>query len=449
MANVYNKNRAKPGKKAAWYARFRDATGRWVDRSTRARTKAEAQRIAAQWQRTAWQIQQGLELPKADGSWTVDDLMTWWLEHYQKKTASYGRTRSAVRKHIIGSTLGRVQLKRVTHGQVEALLCAKDKSLSARTVNHLRGFLETAFNTAIDAEVYRGANPIARVKRRKTAAPRHDYLRSHEVSPLLDALAPRWRHLFAAAIYAGLRKGELLALRKEDVDLAAGHIVVRRSHHREQTKNRKAQVVPIHDQLRPHLLAAIDASPSPWVFPRPDGSQMRVDHNLVGILRSAMRLAGIVERYEHVCRRKGCGHVETDQGDRLRPCPACSMKLWPRAIVRKIRFHDLRHTCATLLLQSGADLHAVSKIMRHSDVRITLEVYGHLAPDYLRRELDKLSIPAGSGLAGPVTTGWPPPGFAADLLHDGGQAKRRGRDPCDKRPESRPFTWLRGQDLNL
>lgn len=69
------------------------------------------------------------------------------------------------------------------------------------------------------------------------------------------------------------------------------------------------------------------------------------------------------------------------------------MKLWPKAKVRPIRFHDLRHTTASLLLMAGANPAAVQRILRHSDPRITTEVYGHLVPDYLRRaEIDRLSF---------------------------------------------------------
>jgi integrase len=60
--------------------------------------------------------------------------------------------------------------------------------------------------------------------------------------------------------------------------------------------------------------------------------------------------------------------------------------------VRPIRFHDLRHTTASLLLMAGANPAAVQRILRHSDPRLTTEVYGHLVPDYLRAEIDRLSF---------------------------------------------------------
>jgi excisionase family DNA binding protein len=64
--------------------------------------------------------------------------------------------------------------------------------------------------------------------------------------------------------------------------------------------------------------------------------------------------------------------------------------MFPVGDVRKIRFHHLRHTTASLLLMSGAELAAVQRIMRHQDPRITTEVYGHLAADYLKREVERL-----------------------------------------------------------
>jgi Phage integrase family len=55
-----------------------------------------------------------------------------------------------------------------------------------------------------------------------------------------------------------------------------------------------------------------------------------------------------------------------------------------------LRFHDLRHTTASLLMMGGANPAAVQRILRHSDPKITTEVYGHLAPGYLRDEIERL-----------------------------------------------------------
>jgi integrase len=122
----------------------------------------------------------------------------------------------------------------------------------------------------------------------------------------------------------------------------------------------------------PFLRVAIDASPSGLVFPRRDGSMMRRDVNLEQTLRRALGRAGVVEGYKHVCRRKGCGHAEAATDREQRRCPKDGRKLWVRPVVRPIRFQDLRHTTASLLIMSGANLPAVQRIVRHSDPKITV-----------------------------------------------------------------------------
>src|SRR5262249_22651645 len=82
--------------------------------------------------------------------------------------------------------------------------------------------------------------------------------------------------------------------------------------------------------------------------------------------------------------------AEKAQDADLRRCPLDGRKLWPKPEVRAVRFHDTRHTTASLLTVFGANPAATQRIMRHRDPKLTMEVYGHLAPDYLRAEVDRL-----------------------------------------------------------
>src|SRR5206468_688054 len=92
-------------------------------------------------------------------------------------------------------------------------------------------------------------------------------------------------------------------------------------------------------------------------------------------LRRAMGRAGLVQGWDHVCRRKGCGHREQAADSVLRICPNCRMKLWPKAIPRRLRFHDLRGTTATLLARGGVPLVVAQRMLRHTDPRLTANVY--------------------------------------------------------------------------
>jgi Phage integrase family len=108
------------------------------------------------------------------------------------------------------------------------------------------------------------------------------------------------------------------------------------------------------------------------------------------ILRRALERAGIVTSYTHVCRRKTCRYAE-ERGDcELRPCPKCDYKLWPKGNVRHLRFHDLRATYTSAILMLGANLTSVQKLLGHSNPKITERRYGHLLPDFMKSEVDRL-----------------------------------------------------------
>ena len=215
---------------------------------------------------------------------------------------------------------------------------------------------------------------------------------------------------------------KLLGLQKSKVDLRDRLLYVARSYDRATNKSKREEVIPIATELVPFLELAIKASKSDLAFPRPDGSMMREDVDIENVLRRALARAGIVLGYDHACHRKGCGYSMRHDDDELRNCPTCNMKLWPKPLVRKIRFHDLRHTTASLLLMAGANPAAVQRILRHSDPRITTEVYGHLVPDYLRAEIDRLSFgiaPSPKPSSDSPTLGAPPTEFATSVLHPG------------------------------
>ena len=136
-----------------------------------------------------------------------------------------------------------------------------------------------------------------------------------------------------------------------------------------------------------HALAAF---PGPWLFPD-DAGDMRTNFwQPEDILRRALKRAGIVTGYTHKCRRRGCGHEETHPDAELRRCPRCKFTLWPKGNVRTIRFHDLRHTYASVLLMLGANLVSVQKLLGHSDPKITERRYGHLLPEFMSAEVNRL-----------------------------------------------------------
>jgi integrase len=444
-----------------WYLKYKDAAGRWQDKVCDAKTKGQAVELQREVQVAEDRARHGLDQrPPKDGGGTVDELVEWWVESFLAKRASYAQCIGTIRKHIIGSKLGGRRLVDVRSGHVEAFLEEKAADFSSETLNHLRGYLGRAFNVAIRTQRFTGSNPVSKVPKRKIPRKLPDYLRPEEVVPVLANVPSRWRCLFATALYTGMRKGELLGLRKEDVDLSARLITIRRSHDRDTTKGGHADAVPIAAELLPYLETAIAASATDLVFPGRDGHLLSRRVQLEQVLRRALRRANILTGYRHTCRRKGCGHVEHAPDGSIRRCPKCSMKLWPVGQVRPIRFHHIRHTTASLLMMAGADLPAVQRIMRHTDPRITTEFYGHLAPGYLRNAIDRLAFEAtpteptqrvavASAPLEPALVAALIPEFAAPLLQARKTGDREPSDASEKGPRFRCLPRSGREDSNL
>jgi len=440
MASVYQRG-------SKWYLRYRNNRGRWIDRVSTARTKTEAKRLAAELERQAERQRLGLEVRPIDDGRTLDDLMGWWLDTYSKSSSSHQRNLATIDRNITGSELGRTQLVDLSSGAIESHLQRLSDRLGPQSLNHLRRFILTAFNKAKAAGRWNGPNPAAEVIRRDIPQTNPDYLSASEVPRVLAVLAPRWIPLFATAVYTGMRRGELLGLRKRDVDFEAGLIYVRRSHRAATTKGGHADAIPIATELLPYLREAFARSPSDLVFPGPTGGMMRPDVALEGVLRRAMARAGIVEGYEHVCRAKGCRHVEHALDASERRCPAHNHRLWPKAKVRPIRFHDLRHTTASLLMMAGASTASVQRIMRHRDPRVTVDTYGHMAPEFLRSEIDRLRFNRAGGEqpapreAEPAAVNAAP--LAASLLQGDASDDSGGEEPDEDPEASRPVEVAR------
>jgi integrase len=419
MASAYEKN----GK---LYLRYKDARGKWRGKASTARTKTEAKRLANDLERAAERQRLGLEpMAPVGGGGTLRELLTWWLGEYVARLPSSRTVTSVVNLNLVNTKLSALRLIELTPGEIEKHLQSLADRLGPSSLNHLRAYLSTAFGKAKRAGRWNGPNPAFEVERRKVPKRLPDFLKTEEVPRVLAVLSDAHRPLFAAAIYTGLRKGELAGLRKADVDFGAGLVSVCRSYERDTTKGKRAAAIPIATELVPYLETAIRRSKVDLVFPGHDGEMMSENAPLEEVLRRALGRARIVEHYLHVCRKKGCTHQERATDDHERRCPTHRYRLWPKAVVRKIRFHDLRHTTASLLMMSGANPAAVQRILRHSDPKITTEIYGHLLPGYLRSEIDRLRFAPDSKDSQSVASGSKP--LATRLLPDAGSTPRTPR----------------------
>jgi integrase len=174
-----------------------------------------------------------------------------------------------------------------------------------------------------------------------------------EAAALVAALPELERAFWSTALYAGLRSGELRALRWSDVDLDNRLIHVRRS----------------------------------W----DDGGEAVLPKTNAGRRRVPVvpRLAKALERHRALTERDGDALVFG--ATEAKPLERCALTAWKTAELEPITVHQCRHTCASFLIASGLNAKAVSTILGHASISITFDRYGHLMPgseDEARDRLD-------------------------------------------------------------
>jgi integrase len=303
------------------------------------------------------------------GKQTVGEYLARWLSDSVRDTVrqrTYERYESIVRVHLVPS-IGRIKLKTLTPAHVRGLYREKlDSGLAPRTVLHIHRALSKALKQAVvDGLIPR--NAAASVK---PPQPRREEIRPlnrEQVRALFEAAdfsegnpGDRLKALCIVAVTAGLRRGELQGLKWEDIDLEAGMLQVRRT---------------------------LSEPRGGYKFEAPKsgkGRNIRLTRKATAALREhrkrqleeRLRLAGLWEDHGLVFPSSAGTPISGGNLNR-----AFKALLKRASLPQTIRFHDLRHTCATLLLRQGVNPKFVQKLLGHGDVSLTLNVYSHVLPD--------------------------------------------------------------------
>ena len=298
------------------------------------------------------------------GKMTVGDYLDRWLVDTVRgtvRTSTYERHEEIVRLHIKPS-LGRVGLKKLTPAHVRGLYSEKlDSGLAPATVRRIHSTLHKALSQAVsDGIVPRNA---ADVKAPRPAPEEIRPLSEDEARAFLDAAkqsGERFEALYVLAITTGLRRGELLGLRWDDADLELGTLRVGRALVREggrhtlggtKTRRGRRQI-----NLTPRTVNALKAHRKKQLEEKMKLAGLYKDHGL--IFASGV---GTPINPENLVKRS------------FKP-------LLAKAGLPKIRFHDLRHTCATLLLGRGVHPKLVQELLGHATIAMTLDTYSHYLP---------------------------------------------------------------------
>lgn len=341
-------------------------------------------------------------LPSQATGWTVGAYAVYWLDDVaavKLRATTLARYRTLVTRYVAPS-LGKKRLTALTPADVRLMLArassarvhgtnrhlGRDERLvSARTVQQAHAVLRAMLSHAVREELL--ARNVARLVQAPT--PQHE-----EIQPWTDTEARRFlaasrSHrlyaLFVIALALGLRRGELLGLRWSDVDFDAGQLRVWQTLQRvrgqgivfgppKSKRSRRALTMPtiVIDALRQHCSAQAD-----------DRRQAGDDWVELGLVFTTSSGRHLEPRNLNTAYRRLLTHID----------------------IRSIRFHDLRHTCATLLLSRGISPRVVMDILGHSQISVTMNIYSHVMPAMQQEAAGQIDTALGGDLPPENDTG--------------------------------------------
>jgi integrase len=380
----------------------RESDGKWVGavtvdgrrRTVYGPTQREAREKLRRAQRT---LEDGLPLESGRGV-TLGAYLGQWcavtlparVRAGRLKPSTFDSYRDVVERHIVPS-LGRERLAKLTPAKVRAWLSAKQIEpsarqpkpragvelapvlLSSRTVAYFHAVLRKALADAVRDELV-GRNVAALVEppivRRDPVRP----LSAEEARSVLRAL-------WLVMLSVGLRRGEALALRWDDLDLEVGTVTIGRSLQRlrgdkdPETGRRKGRLVEVDPKTA--ASSATIALPASLVTALEEHAEVQRLERMVAV---AWVDPGLV--------------FTTSVGTALEPrnINRCWSALCTKAGVRQMRLHDLRHSAASFMFAAGVDLKLVQTTLRHSRLATTADVYAHVLDEVQHQAADRMDI---------------------------------------------------------
>jgi integrase len=341
--------------------------GLWVAQFTlpngKKRTKySKSQKTVREWLKTQLNaLKQGLlvEEEKITLSQFIDRYYTDVASHSlrPKTLESY---EYLIRMHI-KPDIGNIRLTALTPAHLQNLYSLKlNQGLSRRTVQYVHSILHRSLNQALKwGLVSRNVADLAEAPTVKRRAPQT--LNQDEVRQFLSVVKDDRHYPLYVLSFSGMREGELLGLHWEDVDFFSNTIHIK---HAVQQLRGKGLVLtePKSEKSRRSLAVPAFAMDALWEYREKTG-----------------RISGLV--------------FQTSNGTPISPRNLVRhfKKMLNKAGLPNIRFHDLRHTAATLLLSQGVHPKVVQEMLGHSQINLTLDTYSHVLPDIQQEAAEKMN----------------------------------------------------------
>lgn len=298
----------------------------------------------------------------ASNKQTVATFLEYWLsvKKLPLKPGAYATYASYVNVHMVPH-LGKIQLQKLARHHVQRFVNTlfNEEDLEPGTIQTAYTILNVAMSDAVEWQML-AANPCRAVSLPRVESRDYTVLNREQAQALIASLdGHALEALVTVALATGMRRGELLCLKWSDVDLERGHIYVQRS------------------------LTFINGQGYKEVTPKTKSSKRHIT-----LPRFAIETLKQHRTSQHITRIDAQVWAELDlifPAKAGKYIPTSTLQrtfrlLLERAGLPIMRFHDLRHTCATLLLSQGISPKVVQELLGHSSIKITMDRYGHVIP---------------------------------------------------------------------
>lgn len=270
-----------------------------------------------------------------------DKLCDEYLEFSKanKTPQSFRRDQTSIAN--LKETFGGKLITAITAHNLERYKSKRRNQVKPATINRELSCIKHMFNKAVHFGFLRH-NQLNTVKKFKEPPGRVRYLNDEEIAKVLDQCASYLKPIVICALNTGMRKGEILSLKWQDVDLKNRFLFVRKA------KNNETRTLPICEVLYETLKEIGPQLGNQYVFTHADGRPFR---EIYYGFKAAVKRAGIND----------------------------------------FRFHDLRHTCASRLAMQGLDIRVIQELLGQKTLAMTMR-YSHLSHKTLRNAVDQLNL---------------------------------------------------------
>lgn len=373
MKRANGEGTIKKRKNGTWEAQItigKDEHGKSIRKSVYGKTQKEvAQKLTAMTN----DLNNGLFVSPDDI--TVGQWFDIFLSDYNKgvKASTLAQYEYQVRQNI-KPTIGNVKLQKLTAPMIQRLYNDKLETLSAKSIKNLHGFMHKGLNQAVMCQ-YLKVNPCLACQLPRVEKKEMKTLTNKPLELFLQEIKGKlFEDLYFVAVFTGLRQGELLGLTWDSIDFEKEQITVLKQLKRERKLTCDNEYV--FDSLKNGKSRIV--VPAPVVF---------------DVLRKVRRIQ-TENRLKHGSAFANNDNlVFTDEiGNHL-----CHPTVWRNFKKRvaaigfpDLRFHDLRHSFATISIENGDDIKTVSENLGHATVAFTLDVYGHVTEKMKKQSADRM-----------------------------------------------------------